>query len=241
MIIGMALWVPAMVPGMELILGLLLIAAILYFVKGMRTPHLPPEDRSLVEHPTQPTFTPQLKQDLLHLANLLFSLEHAQELTAQLDLFADDHEMFVSRYQSTYDFLDAEEFTSASAGMIFIYFAQELHTYLCNMDWSGEYAENQLQDFIQAKLDQVGFKHFDWSFLQEFEAGLDSEKLARGDYIILKMMAINKQLLTINYQLVTIDVGWDAYLAFIIHQQDFATIAHIQYEHFQIIAISDWT
>lgn len=225
---------------MELILVILFVLAVLYFIKGMRTPHefvtaLEPSEPS-----TATSFSPQLKDDLLILAEQLFTASHTEEFSQQLALFESDHDAFVEQYQAQYDFLSVDEFANLPAELIFIHFAERLHNYLCNIDWSGEREANQLKDFLQSKLDQVGFKHFDWTFLERFEASLDHQNLERDDYIIYKMLAINAELLKIGYMLITIDVGWEAYLAFIIHEQDYATIAHIQHDNLKIIAVADW-
>lgn len=229
-----------MVHDMELILILLLVASVLYFAKGMRTSHTEPEYLATPGPPKKPAPQPQLKEDLLHLAELLFTPADAQELKSQLDLHEADHAAFIEQYQSLYDFVETDTFARASIELIFIYYAQGLRNYLCAIDWTGESEQDQLRNFIQAKLDQVGFKHFDWRFLQDFELRPEAEKLAHGDDTIHKMIAIDQQLQTIHYQLVTIDVDWDTYLLFIVHQQDFAGIAQIQYPHFQIVAVSDW-
>ena len=230
----------AMVPPMEIILATFIILAVLYFIKGIRSPAVQFNTIESPETVSVSELDPQFKHDLLILAGCLFTQTDADEFQSQLDLFQADHKSFVEKYQAQYEFLEAGEVASLPIESIFIFYASELHDYLCNMDWTGESDPDQLKNFIQKKLDQVGFKHFDWTFLQRFEDSLDSNRLQRGDYIIHKMIAIDAQLQTIGYKLITIDVGSDAYLAFIIHEQDYAAIAHIQYDEFQLLAVSDW-
>ena len=112
----------AMVLAMEITLGILFVLAMLYFIKGIRTPHayldtsVPPETASSYQ------INPQLTHDLLKLAELLFTQTDAEELKTQLDLFQTNHDTFVEKYQTQYDFLDTREFASLPAEMIFIYY-----------------------------------------------------------------------------------------------------------------------
>lgn len=229
-----------MVMRMEIILIILLLAAIVYFVKGMRTQALLEIPSTSIPLPSPERLSPSLRQDLVRLAETLFTAQDADAFKQQLALYDEDHAAFIRDYQSDYGFLDPEEFATTSPAILFVYFADELHDYLCNMDWTGEYDQDQLKTFIQSNLDNLGFRHFDWSFLERFEQELDIEGLQRGDYIIQKMIAIDERLAEIHYKLVQLDVGWDAYLVFIVHELDFEPIAHIAHEHFRIQPVSDW-
>ncbi|MDD1793945.1 hypothetical protein LRP50_12455 [Enterovibrio sp. ZSDZ42] len=98
------------------------------------------------------------------------------------------------------------------------------------IDWKGEHEENQLKSLITNQLKEKNIHDFDWKFLKEFDKRVDLGELEQGDYIIKKLIIVDKHLQKRGFRLAFFNPGeiWDGYIPFIVSEKQYDVVKTIR-------------
>ena len=127
--------------------------------------------------------------------------------------YKDEFKKFYSLYlQDPKQFLAQEELQEFDLGNIrpidVLYLFGEIKSLVHLIDWRGEEDEDEIETYLENN--HLKHKHT-WTNTSKLRVGVSEEKQRNGKFIITLFKSIDKDLQTINKQLIFLDLGSDAY------------------------------
>lgn len=182
---------------------------------------------------------------ILVLASLMYLLkDHKKSRTSEAELLKtgvlifqnhkDEFENFYNVY--LYDkkkFLAQEELQEFDLENLrpidVLYIFGETKNLVQLIDWRGEENEAEIETFIEDNL--LKQKHT-WTNTSKLRVGVSEEKQRNGTFIIDLFKSIDKDLATLNQQMIFFDLGSDAYAYTLVDSKTFDEIIITSSDHF---------
>jgi len=160
--------------------------------------------------------------DITKVGHLLFPDLH-KDFDAFLKLYTTDKTEFGKKYKEIQP--DSAELSPLELIQSF----GDINQKLGFIDWKGQEDEFEIQDFIQEQIRQ----DISWTKSNNLKQSVAQDKQRNGKFIVKYFQAIDTELRLINFRLLFLNMGWDAYVFLPVTSQAFDKIFQLAPNQFE--------
>lgn len=145
------------------------------------------------------------------------------EFENYLDLYKTNKSEFRKKYKENQK--DIEDFTELNLIQSFGDIKQKLGF----IDWKGEENEFEIDEYIEGQVQ----KEITWTNSNLWRKSISVDKQRDGKFIVKLFQAMDKDLQSLNFRLIFLNMGWDAYIFLPVTQQTFDKIFELAPNQFE--------